>query len=249
MNVLVLIAGVADPKQPLEGPYPRIASPFDESALEVALKLRDADPSVKVHIVLVGTPADESLARALASHRPDRIDWIETPADVAWDAVARAAALAGFVRAVQPAPQLVLIGREFGDFDDGALPACLAASLDRPLVALGQEVTREGASLVVLRERAGFAERISFAAPLVASITNDRRNRLRHPLFKNVMTAKRMALACGPVESVGSATLTLAAKGPMPEPVRAAQCRMVTGDIDAQAAALAEYLLPWRVAE
>ena len=59
MNVLVLLSGIADPKWQLPEPvtetslrtqrasYP-LLSPFDEAALEVALKLRDADEATKI---------------------------------------------------------------------------------------------------------------------------------------------------------------------------------------------------------
>ena len=57
MKVAVLIAGVQDPKWPVtpsgalgeeQGDQHRIMSPFDEAALEIALRLRDADPAVQI---------------------------------------------------------------------------------------------------------------------------------------------------------------------------------------------------------
>jgi len=77
MNVLVLISGIADPKWPLP-PQPdatalqihasryAVMSPFDEAALELALKLRDADPSVAITAVVAG---GEALARKTAEWR------------------------------------------------------------------------------------------------------------------------------------------------------------------------------------
>ena len=75
MNIAVLLAGIVDPKWPLQGLHlgaggvvagddklPGKLSPFDEAALETALKLRDADPDVNICAFLLGGPQSGQLA-------------------------------------------------------------------------------------------------------------------------------------------------------------------------------------------
>jgi electron transfer flavoprotein beta subunit len=238
VNVAVLIAGIADPKWPLDAKQPRILSPFDESALEVALKLRDASPASIVSVAVLGDAADEPLVRSVASHRPDRLLRVEAAEGSGWDLRSRALLLAQVLREVFENQDLILTGREFGDRDDGAVPACLAAILGCPYVALVREVVTENGALAAVRERAGFEERIEHVGPLLASVTNDRSNRLRHALLKNVMNAKRMSIEARRLEEP-AARVTLEASAPAAAPARAASCRMV------EVEALAGYLREW----
>lgn len=256
--MVVLIAGIADPKKPLARPLTLAAlrasrgseaalSPFDEAALEVALQLRDAEPSHRILAIVAGPGSGDPLLRSVASLRLDRVSALDTAALAVWDAQAVAAALAQAVLSIDPGaaaakpPALVLIGREFGDFDDGSVPALLAARLGMPYRSQVTGVALEAGSLRILRQRAGFVRRSTWAPPLLASITNDARNRLRHPLLKNVMAAKKMSfersvapsaespLACGALEAVASNR-------------RGAACRMLAGPPEAMAAELAALL-------
>ena len=101
---------------------------------------------------------------------------------------------AGFGGGDEGGFDLILIGREFGDHDVGVIAACLAAELDRPFFALVQAVRWDGDRLELLREQGVVEETVGVEEQLVASVTNDRRNRLRHPLMKNVMEAKRAVI-------------------------------------------------------
>lgn len=247
MKLLVLIAGVADPKRPVssrslqDGAAPRELSPFDASALECALKLRNADPATSIHALVAGQAPAETLLRSISAFRPDSVKGLSVDAALLWDARALARCLAQTVTAA--APDAVLMGREFGDFDDGALAPCLAEALAWPFVGLAQALAAEqSGELIFQRERGGFEERIHVRLPVLASVTNDRRNRLRHPLMKNIAAAKKERFiidrmeggpaAAGPrLLSLGD--VDLEAPG---------SCRMLEGDAEAQAAELARLL-------
>jgi electron transfer flavoprotein beta subunit len=246
VNVTVLIAGIADPKWPLDGRHPRVMSPFDESALEVVLKLRDARPETAITVLVAGGRDDEPLARAAAGHRADRLLRVEIDAALEWDIVGQAAIWKEALGSLPQRPDLVALGREFGDRDDGALPACLAQTLGWHYASLAQEIRLAADGLQVMRERGTVEERIGMRAPLVASVTNDRRNRLRHPLMKNVMAAKR-----APIESIAPGAsreplVKLEACVPIVPRARAARCRMLEGSLEARIAGLAEFLGAWR---
>ena len=146
-------------------------------------------------------------------------------------------------RSAQP-PELVLTGREFGDPDDGSFPPYLARILGRGYFGLAQDVRwRDGCEL--LRERGSAEETLRVATPTLAGVTNDRRNRLRHPLMKNVMAAKRATYPVIEAPAVDAASLALASAAPVPPPARARECRMLAGAPPEQARELAASLRPW----
>ncbi|MEJ1978727.1 MAG: hypothetical protein WDN49_24035 [Acetobacteraceae bacterium] len=140
-----------------------------------------------------------------------------------------------------PAPDLVLMGREFGDCDNGALPPYLAEAGGWRFVGQVQQVRAEDGVLVMRRTRGSDEEAIRLAPPLFVSVVNDRGNRLRHPLMKNVILARRETWPV--LDGVTGA----AEKGPLSAraaaaTVRTAGCQWLEGSVDAQANALAEWL-------
>lgn len=202
MDIAVLIRGVADPKWPLpqdlslaalqvHGAQRGILSPFDEAALEVALALRDAGPAVRITALVA---ADEALTRRVAGWRPDAVHRLDLAAVAQWDGDSVAHALTQALAQLAPGAELVLIGREFGDFDDGAVPAALARQSGLPDLPLALRVQQEGDGLILLRQGSGGLERGRLAGRALLCITNDPGNRLRHPLMKNVMNARKMPL-------------------------------------------------------
>lgn len=248
MKLLVLVAGVLDPKWPLApdaGGLPEpaaermILSPFDEAALEIALRIRDVRPEARIRAIVAGGESAAKLARAVSALNIADVATIALQAP--WDQGAVAHELAGACGDTD----LILIGREFGDCDDGLVPPMLAGLLGRPYFGRAQLVDTAGA-LRLMREAGGFEEWLPLSAPIVASVTNDRRCRLRKPLMKNVMIARQAAIAAitgGPVpprmiELTGVSEISC---------VRApVDCAMLEGSHEDQARKLAELLLEVR---
>lgn len=255
MQVLVFLSGIADPKRELPSTvteatltahranYP-LLSPFDEAALELALKLRDADPSTSIR-ALVGTHGvDDTLLRHVAGFRLDQVQGFDLTRWPAWHSQALAQGLAAHVRSMSPSPDVCLIGREFGDLDDGSLPATLIATLGVPLHSLTLELKVDSGTLHLTRQQGSGLEQHPVSLPAACAVTNHPRNRLRHPLLKNVMAAKKMRFDHIDLDA-GAATqgLTLLAVGPVQAPVQQAACRMLDGDVATQARALMELLM------
>jgi electron transfer flavoprotein beta subunit len=250
MNVLVIWAGVADPLRPLPGVLDgatlahhvqqnAVPSPFDEAALEVALKLRDRAPQTRIAAWCAG---GEALARKLAAFP------VEAPVQLrglpgAWDAAACAASIAA-LRAQWPfAPDVVLLGREFGDWDDGAIPALLAEAWQMPYVSLTTAVEGDGDGerLLITRQRGAMQEQMRVACPVLCSVTNAPNNKLRHPLLKNVMLSKKLVLPQIEI-APESGSVALARASLREAPPRAVACEMLAGSVGQQAQALAQRL-------
>ncbi|VTZ27581.1 Electron transfer flavoprotein subunit beta [Methylocella tundrae] len=255
MNVVVFLAGIADPKWPLSAVSTDVVkaradnhvalSPFDEAALETAMKIRDGWPGTRLTVAMIGGPESEILLRKVAAYRVDRVARIDARTLSPWDSRALAARLAATLAELDAGADLILIGREFGDCDAGGLPPCLAATLGWPFFGLTQHAEWDGECLSLLREQGSIEEKASVTGPLVASVTNDRRNRLRHPLMKNVMEAKRMNIVTVTPPKVGASRVSLAEICGIAAATREVACRVLDGPLDAQVAELAAFLGPW----
>lgn len=254
MNVLVLIAGIADPKWPMppdttpEGldkhrsTYP-LLSPFDEAALELALKLREGDSTLKISALVSAQSRTDALLRHVASFRMEQVVGVDTRACPAWNSPALAQALSQVIGHLNPTPDLILIGREFGDLDDSSLPATLGEALQRPFVSQVLGVSAIDQGLSFLRQQGAGQEQLTRATPVLAAVTNHARNRLRHPLLKNVMASKKMEFDVLTLTSAASPSgLQLSDTRPAPAPTRTSSCQFLTGDTASQARALAQLL-------
>ena len=259
MNLLVLLAGVADPRHPLPNPlnaaalaahrarHPQL-SPFDEAALECALKLRDADERGAIRALVGAASAEDPLLRQVAGFRLEAVQGLSLAEAPAWDAVRLARRLAGWISTLAAPPALILMGREFGDEDDGVLPGALAEALGWPLIGQVLKVQAGGDGLLALRQQGGGLERLQHVGPAVLALVNHTSNRLRHPLLKNVMAARRQSfeLAVLPADPAGCEApdgLRCAGLQAVPAPSRAAACRMLDGPLPAQAAAIVRELI------
>ncbi|TDF82625.1 electron transfer flavoprotein subunit beta [Pseudomonas sp. H9] len=255
MNILVLLAGVADIRFPLhpisldgnaqvheQGTPRRVLSPFDEAALEVALKLRDAQPDTQVDVLLLDGPNSENLLRTVAAFRPNSVRCLALQPARLWDARFTAAQLVDVIMREYPNHALVLLGRELGDLDEGSIAPLLACRLSRPLFAMAQYGQWQEQGLWLMRERGTCEEGLQVDQPVVASITNDRRNKLRHPLLKNVMEAKRMSFARVVAEAAERLGLVLTDLHVAPVSARGGQCQLLEGDEAHKAQALVDWL-------
>ncbi|WP_454689035.1 hypothetical protein [Achromobacter aloeverae] len=258
MHIAVLLAGVADPRKPLPRPesgdwrdLPGAGavsyklSPFDEAALEIALKLRDQGAAARVTAIVTDGAVDIALMRAVAALKPDQVRGLNPPATQRGDPAWLARHAPALLREDDAWPGLVLIGREHGDLDDGMAPAYLAESWGLPYVGLALQIqARAGGGWTLLRSGAREDEALDLPAPAMASISNDKRNRLRHPLMKNVALARQLKFdQAAPDDGSAAARATLAQAAPAETAARGAQaCRLFSGPVESQAAALADYL-------
>lgn len=244
MKIAVLIAGVHDPKWPItpeaaigesQASEHRIMSPFDEAALEMALRIRDADPATQIAAHVGGGAASMRIARTVAALNVPDVTTVAL--ECPWDQTATARALAPLVSDAD----LILIGREFGDFDDGLVPALLAQTLALPFFGRAQTVETLG-TIRLMREAGTHSETLHLAGRLVASVTNDRRTRLRKPLMKNVMQARQAAIGERAAASVPTPAVLLDRLSMRLADRGQTDCALIGGTPEQQARVLAAML-------
>jgi electron transfer flavoprotein beta subunit len=164
-------------------------NPFDEIAVEEALRLKEAGKASEVVVVSVGLAACQETLRTALAMGADRAILVETDAELQPLAVAKA------LKAVvaKEAPQLVITGKQAIDDDANQVGQMLAALLDWGQVTFASKVALEAGSLTVTREIDGGLETV--AADLPAVLTADLRlNTPRYATLPNIMKAKKKPL-------------------------------------------------------
>ena len=169
-------------------------NPFDEIAVEEAIRLKEAGKAEEVIAVSIGVKqAQETLRTALAMGA-DRAILIEATDDVHTDIepLAVAKLLAGVVK--EEAPGLVLAGKQAIDNDMNATGQMLSALLGWSQATFVSELKIEGDKAVVTREVDGGLQTISVKMPTIVSV-DLRLNEPRYASLPNIMKAKAKPLA------------------------------------------------------
>jgi electron transfer flavoprotein beta subunit len=168
-------------------------NPFDEIAVEEAIRLREAGTASEVIAVSIGVrQAQETLRTALAMGA-DRAILVVASDDVQTDIepLAVAKILAAVVR--DEAPGLVLCGKQAIDNDMNATGQMLAALLGWSQATFASQVTIDGDHATVTREVDGGLQTIKVTLPSIISV-DLRLNEPRYASLPNIMKAKKKPL-------------------------------------------------------
>jgi len=164
-------------------------NPFDEIAVEEAVRLKEAGVATEVVVVTAGvTQCQETLRTALAIGA-DRAILVETDADLQPLAVAK------ILKALseKEAAQIIILGKQAIDDDSNQTGQMLASLLDIPQATFASKVVVADGKATVTREVDGGLETIALTLPAV--ITTDLRlNEPRYVTLPNIMKAKKKQL-------------------------------------------------------
>ena len=165
-------------------------NPFDEIAVEEAIRLKEKGAATEIVAVSVGpAKAQETLRTALAMGA-DRAILVETEEEVEPLAVAK------ILKAIadEEAPGLVILGKQSISDDSNQTGQMLAALMGRPQGTFANTVAVEGDSVVVKREVDGGLQTVKLALPAIVT-TDLRLNEPRYASLPNIMKAKQKPLA------------------------------------------------------
>jgi len=165
-------------------------NPFDEIAVEEAIRLKEAGIAKEVVIVSMGTNAVQETIRSALALGADRGIMVQTDVELQPLAVAK------LFKAVvqQENPQLVILGKQAIDDDSNQTGQMLAALLDWPQGTFASKIVVEGNEVAVTREIDGGLETIKLQLPAI--ITTDLRlNQPRYATLPNIMKAKQKPIA------------------------------------------------------
>jgi electron transfer flavoprotein beta subunit len=175
-------------------------NPFDEIAVEEAVRLKEKGVATEVIAVSCGvTQCQETLRTAMAIGS-DRAILVETPADLDLQPLAVAKLLKALVDKEQPG--LIILGKQAIDDDCNQTGQMLAALADLPQATFASKVEVVDGKAQVTREIDGGLEILSLSMPAV--ITTDLRlNEPRYVTLPNIMKAKKKQLDIFKPEDLG----------------------------------------------
>ena len=164
-------------------------NPFDEIAVEEALRIKEAGKAEEVIAVSIGpAKATETLRTALAMGA-DRAILVQTDDEVEPLAVAK------ILKAIyeEEQPGLVILGKQAIDDDSNQTGQMLAALTGRPQGTFANTVELDGESVTVKREIDGGLETVKLTLPAIVT-TDLRLNEPRYASLPNIMKAKSKPL-------------------------------------------------------
>jgi electron transfer flavoprotein beta subunit len=164
-------------------------NPFDEIAIEEAVRLKESGAATEVVAVSCGVPQCQETLRTALAIGADRAILVET--DVELQPLAVAKLLKALVDKEQP--QLVIAGKQAIDDDANQTGQMLAALAGLPQATFASKLVLAEGRAQVTREVDGGLETISIALPAVVT-TDLRLNEPRYVTLPNIMKAKKKPL-------------------------------------------------------
>ncbi len=173
-------------------------NPFDEIAMEEAVRLKEAGVATEIVAVSAGVAQCQETLRSALALGADRAILIETAEQLQPLAVAKL--LAAVVK--QESPSLIIMGKQAIDDDANQTGQMLAGLLDVPQATFASKVVVADGKATVTREVDGGLETISMSLPAV--VTADLRlNEPRYATLPNIMKAKKKPLDTTTPEALG----------------------------------------------
>ncbi len=166
-------------------------NPFDEIAVEEAVRLKEKSGAKEVIAVSVGSAKAQDVLRTALAIGADRAILIEVPEGAVIEPLAVAKILKAIVDAEKP--DLVILGKQAIDDDCNQTGQMLASLLDWPQGTFASKVVPEAGAVSVTREVDGGLETIKLKLPAVVT-TDLRLNEPRYPSLPNIMKAKKKPL-------------------------------------------------------
>ena len=248
MNILVCLKQILDPEIPARdfridpvkreaerGAANLVTNIFCENALETALQFRERTSDATITVLCYGaSTAEDSLRKALAM-KADAAALVVNDGNQNPDPLTVARVLAAAIRKLGTF-DLIMVGREAGDWGAGQTGGLLAEELGLPCVSFVDQIESSDDKLRLKRQTDTGWELFEAELPVVVSVTNDEHNVPRIPKVRDVMMSYRQPLTqwklddldIAPDEARAGNTYYEVAKLSIPQ--KESSCEFVTGD-------------------
>ena len=222
MNIIVCIKQIIDPEMPPakfkvdsaarkvvapEG-MPLVVSPFDEQAVEVALRIKDSQECKITAITMGQGSAAEALKHVLSMGADDGV-LLSDAAFEGSDAFSTAYVLSKAIEKIGEY-DLVLCGRQAADWDAGQVGSVLAEYLGVPVVTLARKVDATDGKLVVEKVIPDGYEVIEVGMPAVVTVSSEI-GQPRLPSGRGIIMAARKQIPVWSAEDIGCDTARIGA--------------------------------------
>ncbi len=252
MNIIVCCKQVIDPEAPPASfkvdtaanrvvppqGVPPVISPFDENAVEAALKIKDAKGG-KITAISLGVNLLRDVVKKPLSMGADELILLEDPAFTEGDSWSTAYALAMAIKKIGQY-DLIFCGRQAADWDSGQVGSAIAEILGLPSVTLARKVEVTDGKARVERVTADGYEVVETSLPALITVSNEL-GETRYPTIKGIMAAKRKEPVVWKPADIGVDASKIGAAGrrtklvKLFQPVREGKCEVVGGETPEEA--------------
>jgi electron transfer flavoprotein beta subunit len=183
LGIIVCAKQIPDPEAPLSDvsvdagkkevivDAPQVISPFDENALEAALRIKE-EMAAKVTVLSLGRRVSDTVLRKSLAAGADKLILLQDDAFEKLDSHSVAGALADAIRKISEY-DLVLTGRQAGDWDFGQVGLILGEMLGLPCISLAREIKIEGESVLIKKNIPNGYEQVRARMPVLATVSNE----------------------------------------------------------------------------
>lgn len=244
MNMIVCIKQVIDPEAPPASfkidpssntvvppsGVPPVISPFDENALEAALRIKDAQGG-KITAISLGINLLRDVVKKPLSMGADELILLEDEAFVGGDSWSTAYALAMAIKKIGEY-DLIFCGRQAADWDAGQVGSGIAEILGLPSVTLAQKIDATDGKVRVERVTAEGYEVIEVSLPALITVSNEF-GEPRYPTIRGIMAAKKKELVIWKPTDIGGEPSQFGVAGrrtkliKLFQPIREGECEII----------------------
>jgi len=253
MNMIVCVKQVPDPEAPpasfkidsaankvvLPPDVSPVISPFDEQAIEAALRVKDAQGG-KITAISLGIKLQRDVVKKPLSMGADELILLEDEAFIDGDSWSTAYALAMAIKKVGDY-DLIFCGRQAADWDAGQVGSGIAEILGLPSVTVAKKIDVSDNKATVERVTADGYEIIETSLPALITVSNEL-GEPRYPTIKGIMAAKKIEPIIWKPGDIGVDPSQLGAAArrakllKLFQPVREGKCEIIEGESPEEAA-------------
>jgi len=246
-NMVVCVKQIADPEAPVgsfkvdeatkkvvpAAGVAQVVSPFDEQAVEAALRVKDAKGG-KITVLSLGKDFVMDVIRKPLAMGADDLILLQDPAFENGDSRSTAYALAMAIKKIGQY-DLVFCGRQAADWDAGQVGSGIAEFLGIPSVTLAKKVELADSKVRVERVVTDGYEVIESSMPALITVSNEL-GEPRYPKLKGIMAAARKQVPTWTAKDIGADPAQLGAAGARAKlvklfvPVKVAKCEIIQAE-------------------
>ena len=178
-----------------------VLSPYDEYAVEEALKLREAAGG-KVTVFSLGPDEAKVILKKALAMGADEAVLIKDDSPESYDGLRIAKIISRLIKDKYPEYDLLLFGKQSVGADNAQVPAMVAEILGLPQVNVVTKLDIDNNKGTAIREIEGAAEKVSFPLPAVISAQKGL-NEPRYETLKGIMMAKRKEIPLISLQDLG----------------------------------------------
>lgn len=218
-----------------------VMSPFDEQAIEVALRIREALGDGSIALLSLGAETSRSIIKHGLSLGADEAFLLIDPVFEGGDSFTTARALAAAIKKIGDV-DLVLTGRQAADGDCGVVGCGIAELLGLPAVTFAMDVTVTDGMLLVERSIGDGSETVAAPMPAVITVSHEV-GTVRHASLRETMKATRKPVTVWTADELGLKPSDIGALGVrrvlerLYVPVNDVECEYIDGKTPEEQAA------------